>query len=223
MPQLNAQLALFRSVLEQHVEEIAKDKRTSSVVKVKLEQDWQTLEPDAIRRDVGFIAGALWAKGWLDLAQYEAAAQKDGSHQPYLYVYELHTRTFGTGWAYEKFVLDYGQGLEKTPGNAAYDFRDPENDKRIELKASRLGEDGNYMYQQIRPNYFDICVCLGCSPETVEYWVFTSDEIRPLVSPQHRDSTTFQLHISESNRRRFKKFHCLPNKLRRVCRRKMKG
>ncbi len=76
-PRLSAQLALFQSVLERHSAEAAKDKKVSSVLKAKLEQDWQTLEPDAIQLDVGFIAGALWAKGWLNLAQYEAAAQKD--------------------------------------------------------------------------------------------------------------------------------------------------
>lgn len=133
-PRLNAQLALFRSVLDRHAAEVAKDKKMSGVVQAKLEQDWQTLEPEVVQRDMGFVAGALWAKGWLDLRQYEAAAQRDGSRQPYLYVYELHTRTFGTGWAYEKFLLDYGRGLEKVPGDEAYDFREAELSRRIEFE-----------------------------------------------------------------------------------------
>jgi hypothetical protein len=221
-PRPTAQVTLFRSVLGQHAAEMAQAKKMSSAVKTKVEQDWEALQPDVVHRDLGFIAGALWARGWLDLAQYEAAVQQDGNCQPYLYVYELHTRTFGTGWAYEKFVSDFEEGLEKVRGDEAYDFRDTETDKRIELKSSRLGKRGNYIFEQIRPDYFDVCVCLGCSPEAVEYWVFTPDEIRPFLSSQHRDSTTFQLHITESNRAQFDRFRCLPRELRRVCRRKMK-
>lgn len=217
IPRFTMQLALFQSAFEQYTAAVTKDRKMRGVVKAKLEQDWQTLEPEAVQRDLGFIAGALWAKGWLDLAQYEAAAQKDGSHQPYLYVYELHTRTFGTGWAYEKFMLDYGEGLEKVRGDEAYDFLETEFSRRIELKSSRLGQRGNYIFEQIRPDYFDVCVCLGCSPEAVEYWVFGPDEIRPYLSSQHRDSTTFQLHITEGNRAQFDKFHCLPKDLRSVC------
>jgi len=158
-PRPTAQLALFRAVLEQYAAAVVKDKKISGVVKAELERDWEALEPDAVHRDLGFIAGALWMKGWLDLSQYEAAVQQDGNRQPYLYVYELHTRTFGTGWAYEKFMLDYGEGLEKVRGDEAYDFLETELSKRIELKSSRLGKRGNYIFEQIRPEYFDLCVC----------------------------------------------------------------
>ncbi|MDL1971011.1 MAG: hypothetical protein LWW94_08580 [Candidatus Desulfofervidaceae bacterium] len=108
---------------------------------------------------------------------------------------KLSAKAFGSQWAPNQFLLDYGPGLTRMPDTAEFDFRYEASGVRIELKAARLTRTGVFVFQYIRPDCFDLCVCLGWQTASYCYWIFDAAKIRPLLASQHRGMDTFQLRI----------------------------
>ncbi len=50
-------------------------------------------------------------------------------------------------------------------------------DKRVEVKFSTLWQNGQYTFQQLRDQRYEIAVCLGVSPFTAHCWVLTKEEV----------------------------------------------
>jgi hypothetical protein len=71
----------------------------------------------------------------------------------------MSAKEFGSVWAPERLLEDYGAGLTKMTDYAEFDFRHDSSSARIELKAARA-RSGAFTFQYIRPDCFDVCVCL---------------------------------------------------------------
>jgi hypothetical protein len=56
---------------------------------------------------------------------------------------------------------------------------------RLEIKFSRLWKDGKYAFQQIRDQEYDICFCLGISPQEAHAWTVPKDIIWTNATWQH--------------------------------------
>lgn len=106
----------------------------------------------------------------------------------------MSAKQFGSNWAVEQLNSDYGLGLTKMSDSAEFDFRHDVSGARIELKAAR-SRKGAFVFQYICPDYFDVCVCLGWDDGAYSYWLFATDEIRPLLAKQHRSLSRFQLRL----------------------------
>lgn len=107
----------------------------------------------------------------------------------------LSSKSFGSQWAPARFLEDYGAGLTRMPDSAEFDFRHEASGTRIELKAARRNSKDNFCFQYIRPDCFDLCVCLGWQSTSHNYWVFTTKDIVPLLTKQHRAFGSFQLRL----------------------------
>jgi hypothetical protein len=49
--------------------------------------------------------------------------------------------------------------------------------RRVEIKFSTLWESGNYKFQQIRDQNYDMLICLGVSPFDAHCWVLSKAEV----------------------------------------------
>ena len=128
-------------------------------------------------------------------------------------VSRLSAKAFGSQWAPNQFLSDYGPGLTRMPDTAEFDFRHEASGIRIELKAARLTRTGIFVFQYIRPDCFDLCVCLGWQVTSYCYWIFDAVKIRPLLASQHRGMDTFQLRIRPESEP-FRRFAVPPDRLR---------
>lgn len=125
----------------------------------------------------------------------------------------MSAKEFGSVWAPERLLEDYGSGLMKMPDNAEFDFRHGSSSARIELKAARA-RSGAYSFQYIRPDCFDVCVCLRWEGGKHRYWLILATEIRPLLSKQYRSSNSFQLRAGQRSVGALAKYDAAPTALR---------
>ena len=56
---------------------------------------------------------------------------------------------------------------------------------RLEIKFSTLWRQGHYVFQQIRNQEYDICFCLGISPQAAHAWTVPKKIIWENASGQH--------------------------------------
>jgi hypothetical protein len=109
----------------------------------------------------------------------------------------LNSKKLGSKWAPERFLADYGAGLSRMKDTAEFDFRHNASGIRIELKAARIKDCGAFKFQYIRPECFDLCICLAWqngSPH--RYWIFDTTDLKPpRLTRQHRGGRSFQLSI----------------------------
>ncbi|MCY4437411.1 MAG: hypothetical protein OXE05_08795 [Chloroflexi bacterium] len=74
-------------------------------------------------------------------------------------------------------------------------------EKRVEIKYSRLWKSGRYVFQQFRDQDYEYAICLGLSPFTAHCWVISKPTLLQHVighRPQHRGQEggdTFWLHV----------------------------
>jgi hypothetical protein len=109
------------------------------------------------------------------------------------------------------FLADYGSGLTRMPGGE-FDFRHELSGVRIELKSARRNQKGSFVFQYIRPDCFDLCVCLAWHEDAHHYWIFPTTEIQSFLTRQHRHMS-FQLKI-RAGVDRFRRFAVSPGRLR---------
>ena len=55
------------------------------------------------------------------------------------------------------------------------------NGHKVEIKFSILWKSGVYVFQQIRDQNYDYCICLGISPHSAHCWVISKPELRKHV------------------------------------------
>lgn len=125
----------------------------------------------------------------------------------------MSSKEFGSCWAPERLLEDHGPGLIKMADNAEFDFRHDATGARIELKAARARSSG-FTFQYIRPDCFDICVCLRWENGTHRYWLIPATKIRPFLSIQHRSSNSFQLRAGSRSATALAKYDVTPPALR---------
>src|SRR2546426_4105545 len=111
---------------------------------------------------------------------------------------KMSAKVFGSQWAPSRVESDYGAGLDRMFDSAEFDFMLRGYNVRIELKAARSSSRDIFTFQYIRPDSFDVCVCLAWHNDVYQYLIFTSPEIRPHLTRQHRDSHAFQLRLSQN-------------------------
>jgi hypothetical protein len=61
--------------------------------------------------------------------------------------------------------------------------------KRVEIKFSTLWANGNYKFQQLRDQRYDLAICLGISPFDAHCWVLPKEDILRLWKTEHRISS----------------------------------
>lgn len=125
----------------------------------------------------------------------------------------MSAKVFGSLWAPERLLEDYGPGLTKMTDSAEFDFRHEASSARIELKAARA-KSGVITFQYVRPDCFDVCVCLRWESGQYRYWLFPAAEIGSLLSKQHRASNSFQLRVGHRALRALAKYDVAPTALR---------
>src|SRR5215470_1402181 len=81
------------------------------------------------------------------------------------------------------------------PDTCEFDFRHEQSGARIELKAARCSRMGSFVFQYIRPDCFDLCICLGWREDSYNYWIFDPTKIQPFLARQHRGLNSFQLRL----------------------------
>jgi hypothetical protein len=115
-------------------------------------------------------------------------------------VSRLSAKSFGSQWAPARFLADYGPGLACMPDTCEFDFRHEQSGARIELKAACCNRMGSLVFQYIRPDGFDLCICLGWREDSYNYWIFHPTRIQSFLVGQHRGFNSFQLRLhAEAN------------------------
>lgn len=101
---------------------------------------------------------------------------------PFEWILGLPSRTIGS--VGEKLVQEIfrGHGADVGRAVAGTDHDRVINGHRIEIKFSTLwSEKSEYVFQQIRDQDYDYCVCLGISPNSAHMWVVPKSV---LMAPQ---------------------------------------
>jgi hypothetical protein len=125
----------------------------------------------------------------------------------------LSAKSFGSQWAPIRFLADYGPGLTRMPDTCEFDFRHEQSGARIELKAARGNHMGSLVFQYIRPDCFDLCICLGWREDSYNYWIFDPTKVQSFLARQHRGFNSFQLRLhAEANP--FRRLAIPPGRLR---------
>lgn len=57
--------------------------------------------------------------------------------------------------------------------------------KRVEIKFSTLWTNGNYKFQQLRDQRYDLAICLGISPFDAHCWVIPKQDLLRLWKDEH--------------------------------------
>jgi hypothetical protein len=125
----------------------------------------------------------------------------------------MSAKEFGSHWAPSRLMADYGIGLTRMADSAEFDFRHDVSGARIELKAARA-VSGVFIFQYIRPDCFDLCVCLGWENGNCQYWIIPASNLSPFLSKQHRSSGSFQLRMGTRSRPKLAKFAVAVSALR---------
>lgn len=125
----------------------------------------------------------------------------------------MPAKEFGSLWAPERLLEDYGPSLTKMTDSAEFDFRHDASSARIELKAARA-KSGVFTFQYIRPDCFDLCACLHWEDGEHRYWLIPATEIRSYLSKQHRSSNSFQLRAGRRSVGALAKYEVAPTGLR---------
>lgn len=122
---------------------------------------------------------------------------------PFEWLIRLPSRTVGA--AGEALVEEWlgSQGFEFTPsGTTDFDrwckLQGGKRQLRMEIKFSTLWESGNYVFQQIRDQKYDILLCLGISPNSAHAWAIPKMVAWANATPQHsgeRGRDTKWLHV----------------------------
>lgn len=58
--------------------------------------------------------------------------------------------------------------------------------RRVEIKFSTRWASGNYKFQQLRDQNYDLAICLGVSPFDAHCWVIPKDDILHLWKVEHK-------------------------------------
>jgi hypothetical protein len=125
----------------------------------------------------------------------------------------MSAKAFGSLWAPDRLLKDYGAGLTKMTDNAEFDLRHDASSARLELKAARA-RSGVFTFQYIRPDCFDVCVCLAWEGGNHRYWLIPANKIRPLLAKQHRSFDSFQLRVGRHLVAALAKYEIAPSTLR---------
>lgn len=181
--------------------------------------------------------------------EYENLRNAYVNANPYLNLYNISPRVFGEIWA-QQHLIDVDPRLKKPSKeidkkySGDYDLY-LENGKKIikvEVKASRAintkvrggletkalsfeSKEPYWMnFQQLKLDVADVFVFIGVWIDTILYWVLTNEEVKehPTRSHQHRGGIEYQIGITQSNTKDFKKFLVKPDKLVDTIKRKMK-
>ena len=67
------------------------------------------------------------------------------------------------------------------------------------LKFATLGEEGSYIFEQIRDRNYQILFLLGLSPQNAHIWIFLKDKFLPHLTIQHRGGKEKWIHIRPHN------------------------
>ena len=67
------------------------------------------------------------------------------------------------------------------------------------LKFAMLGEEGLYMFEQIRDRNYQILFLLGLSPQDAHIWIFHKDQCLPHLAIQRRKEKEKWIHIRPQN------------------------
>lgn len=135
----------------------------------------------------------------------ERRAQWVGS--PFEWLVRLPSRTVGAvGEALVEERLE-AQGFEISPsGSTDFDrwcqLKGGQKRLRVEIKFSTLWENGNYVFQQIRDQRYDVLLCLGISPQIAHAWVIPKVVAWSQATAQHggrQGRDTRWLHIDIDN------------------------
>lgn len=97
--------------------------------------------------------------------------------------------------------------------SAEFDFRHDASSARIELKAARA-RSGVLTFQYIRPDCFDVCVCIRWERGEHRYWLIPATAISPLLAKQHRSSNSFQLRAGRRSVTALAQYDAAPGTLR---------
>lgn len=169
-----------------------------------------------------YIIAFLSNRGILSFSEYETLRESYVSANRYLNLFELPPRTFGQGWA-ERHLQDLDDSF-RTPNRELDPQYDVEydlwrNGVKIEVKSSRAadasrqgalasralrwGDNAPFWmnYQQLKADICDVFILVGVWLDKIAYWVMSNDDIKshPLLSPQHRDGSEYQIGIRNSN------------------------
>ena len=71
--------------------------------------------------------------------------------------------------------------------------------RRACLKFAMLGEDGLYIFEQIRDRDYQILFLLGLSPQDAHIWIFHKDKCLPYLTIQHQEGKEKWMHIRPQN------------------------
>ena len=67
------------------------------------------------------------------------------------------------------------------------------------LKFATLGEEGAYIFEQIRGRNYQILFLLGLSPQNAHIWIFPKDKFLPYLTIQHKSGKDKWMHIRPQN------------------------
>jgi len=125
-------------------------------------------------------------------AEYEEQ-ENSWWESPFRWLRNLSSRKKGT--AAERLVHEMlarsGFVIQQPEGSSDYDrlcYLETNTEKylRIEIKFSTLWETGHYTFQQIRDQEYDICFCLGISPQSAHAWAVPKEVIWENAEWQHK-------------------------------------
>lgn len=121
---------------------------------------------------------------------------------PFKWVLSLPSRTKGA--IGEKLIQEFfrDNGFEVLRPVKGTDHDRVINGHRVEIKMSTLWSDGDqYVFQQIRNQEYDVCLCVGISPSKIHCWLIPKEQLvtdKEGFGPQHGGSKgkdTKWLHI----------------------------
>lgn len=192
-----------------------------------------------------YLVSHLIADGVMSIADYSEIRADYIDRNKFLYLFEMAPRTFGEEWG-ERHLMEIEPDFKLPRPSIDPDFAG-EYDLwldgiKVEVKASRavrrvpgealaekalsFGTEEHFdmNFQQLKPDCCDVFVWIAVWRNHIDYWIFTSDEVKshPSFSNQHRASqldgegkaVEGQIHINNRNYDEFEKFKVRPNEIR---------
>lgn len=101
---------------------------------------------------------------------YEKTPQHDWSNSPFAWLRTLPSRSKGA--AAESMIETWArsQGLTVKRSESS-EFDRLIEGQRVEIKMSTLWQSGQFKFQQIRDQSYDLCLCLGIEPQRIRVWL----------------------------------------------------